>query len=454
MFRRIQQKLLIDRPLFYALAARIWQALSGPISIMLVIVSLTAAETGVYYGLGAIIGIQVFFELGLLNILISQVGYAVASGSGNDDSSLRLQGNSPTRPIAKNEKLGNLIHASERWFFGASILFGLSALVFGWITLHKANDSIAWKEVLIAHVIISSMAFALAPSQAILEGAGQRETVYRVRFFQAVTGSFAVWLALILGLKLWAVVVSAVVQVGWMSYLRFGLEATFFSQSRKLTTGPARFSWTREILPLQWRMAVGSVAYFLATQLFVVIILYYESDIAAGQLGLTLSIMSAIQMAALAWVQTNFSVVSIQNGLGNREAAGTHWRKIAAVSSILLFFALCSFIVVVSLLPLFEHGFEYRFITPTQIAIYSIGCLANHCFAFQSFYVLSRGGKPFLMATVVGYLTTAMAVWIGGAFHGITGLLLCYTLSMVLFCLPLHTWAYLRFRQQQIGSTS
>ncbi len=445
MLRRIQHTLLIDRPLFYALAARVWQAISGPITISLILTFLSASETGIYYSLGAIVGIQVFFDLGLANVLISQAGNAI--------SSVPKREFGPTPALqeiaqsASNARLFDLVRAAERWFFGASVLFAMTSLALGWASLGKVDIALDWKPVLVVLVLLNGISFALTASQALLEGAGKREVIYRFRLYQAVTGSFTVWITLILGFKLWSLVAAATVQALWMAYLRFRHEADFFIQSKKSTSSPTDFSWIRDIVPLQWRMAVMSVAFFLATQFLVLIILYYDSEAAAGQLGITLSIVAAIQMFALAWIQTNFSTTAIQHGSGNREAAGTHWRKLAIVSTGMLALALASFIFVLAMLPLLHRGFETRFLTPWQLAIFSIGCLANHLISTQAFYVLSQCARPLTLSSSLGFSTTAIAVWIGGASYGITGLVSAYSIAMACFCFPLHTLAYLRFRR-------
>ena len=439
--RRIQELLLIDRPLFYALAARVWQAISGPITIALIVSQLDPTETGLYYGLGAIMGIQVFFDLGLINLLISQAGHAVATNR-------ELQAASNDTLLAENaSRLSELIRASERWFFGASLVFGLAALAIGWSTLESVDRSIDWQTIFLPLVALNVISFALLPSQAILEGVGQRELVYRFRLLQAMTGSLIVWLSLAMGFKLWTLVASAVTQAGWMIYLRYFHAADFFRECRATTRSASSFSWLRDIVPVQWRLALVSVAYFLATQFLVLIVLTYESEEAAGRLGITLSMVTAIQMFALAWLQTNFSSTAIQHGSGNREQAGTFWRKLAVVSTTILVAALAVLTLLVACLPMFGASFEHRFISPAQLAVLSIGCVANHLISTQSFYVLSRRAPPILIASVVGFLVTALVVWMSGALYGVWGIVIAYAAAIALVALPLHSLAYLRFRK-------
>ena len=121
MFKDLRARLQLDRPLAYALMTRVWQAVSGPITILLLIRSLDLSEQGVYYGIVGIVGIQAYFELGLLNVLVSQSGHETAAMNkvavSSDDQVLR---ESDPEWIASAARMRDLIRDSFRWFSGAS----------------------------------------------------------------------------------------------------------------------------------------------------------------------------------------------------------------------------------------------------------------------------------------------------------------------------------------------
>ena len=73
MFDNLRARFQFDRPLAYALLTRLWQAASGRLHPA-ADCSLDLSEQGVYYGIIGIVGIQAYFELGLLNVLVSQSG--------------------------------------------------------------------------------------------------------------------------------------------------------------------------------------------------------------------------------------------------------------------------------------------------------------------------------------------------------------------------------------------
>lgn len=441
----IGQRLQLDRPLLFALAAKCWQAISGPITLALVITSFSVAEQGVYYGLVSIIGIQAIFELGLLNVLISQAGIEAARISRGN--SIDGQANSLAA-----QRMGLLIRSSWRWFLMASLLYVLAGWSFGWWTLSPVNTELDWWLPLAVVIPVAAISISLAPALAILEGSGFRESIYRFRMVQIVTGSIVVWASLLMGLRLWTIVLATCVQSLWVSYLVFVRHADFFDRFRKLPRPTDGFSWRRDVVPMQWRVALISVAHYLATQLFVSVIVGREgaeSAADAGRLGATLTVTTAIQMLALSWVQTKFSLVSAHHGAGERETAGTIWRQTALVSTALLCVALGILVGLITALPLAERGWEYRFLYPWQLAMLSAGLVANHLLAVQSFYVMARRANPFWIPAVVGLLTTAVAVWTFGRLYSTSGLVIAYAVASWGVALPLHSWAYMRFRREK-----
>jgi hypothetical protein len=436
----ISQRLQLDRPLVYALLGKCWQAITGPVTLTLILSALTLPEQGVYYGLVSIVGIQTIFEMGLLNVLISHSG---------NQSAIISKGNDQSESIAA-EHLGVLIHSSRLWFAITSVLFVVVGWSFGWWTLSKVPSTIPWQWPLFVVVPAAALAIALAPALAILEGAGYRESIYRFRLWQMLAGSFAAWLSLLVGLNLWTIVVVTIVQAGFAAYMVYFQHVEFFQRFPFRSHPADGYSWFRDVLPMQWRAALISVAHYLASQTFVLVILGRTAlDAAddAGRMGPTLTITGAIQMMALAWVQTKYAVVSAHHGAGDREIAGTLWRQTALISTALLVTALGAFTLLIAALPMLGRNIENNFIQPWQIAVLSAGYVANHLLAVQSFYVMARRANPFWLQSSLGLLITATATWYFGREYSVSGLVISYTVAMCCVTLPLHTWAYYRFRR-------
>ena len=433
--------------LAYALLTRLWQAASGPITILLLIRSLDLSEQGVYYGIIGIVGIQAYFELGLLNVLVSQSGHETAALNKLEACSKEESGQeSDPAWLATAARMRDLIRDSFRWFSAASILYVIAALVFGWYSL--SDSEVAWRGPLLVLVPIAAISVCLSPGLSILEGAGFRAAIFRFRFLQMVIGSVVMWVSLEIGLKLWALVLSSFVQALMFMYITFVGQAKFFQRfgaskvSRLTLIGFIRCCLSAVAVAL-----IGASFHF-ATQFFTVIVLMFHSDADAAPLGMTLSVTTAIQMLALAWVQTQYPVISLHHGSGEREKAGTIWRSTAILSTVLLVTGFSVLTVAVSCLPWLGKNYEARFIEPWQVAVLGLGCLASHIATVQGYYVLARRANPLLAASLIGSIATSAAVWMGGYYYSTDGVVIGYAAAMCLVLAPVHTYAYARFRRE------
>ncbi|MEM6689549.1 MAG: hypothetical protein AAF664_08990 [Planctomycetota bacterium] len=419
---------------------RFWQALSGPMTVACVGAKLAPEERTLYKGLIDIVGIQMFFELGLLGVLVSQVGHQFASIESRDENADLAQA-----------RLAMLIRTSNRWFAGVASVFAIAAIGLGFYVFVSVSLT-QWLLPTVVLLFISALTISLSPGLAVLEGTGHRESVYLYRFCQACCGSLVVWMGLLLGFKIWVLPMSAFVQLAWTWYaVKWRFRSWFAKQMTN--TREANYSWIHDVIPVQWRMAVITIVGFVATQMFVLIIIRFHSLEAASSLGMTMMVVVAIQSMAMAWVQAKFPVISQLHGASDRHQAGVLWRKTGIISSAILSGAMLVGFLFLLLVGKIQHpvcqSISSWFISPALWLVLAMGCLVNHLIGLQGTYVLARGLKPLVMATVVGYGAVAIAVWYGGAMYAEVGVVWGYASMLTLVALPIHTFAYLRVRDHQ-----
>ncbi len=434
--------LQLDSSLSFALLARVWQVFSGPITIFLLVRALSLHEQGVFTGLLGIVGIQPLFELGMASVIVGRAASLVGQGTTADNSG---------RATCQAE-LNWLATASVRWFTLVAVLYAIAGWALGWQVLSGTGIVVIdWRLPVALAVGLAAATLAIAPRVYVMEGGGEREFIYRMRFWQAICGSFTMWMSLWFGLKLWAVVAVFTVGALFQTWIAFGPRAAaLLSQS---TERPVQrtSNWFMKIGPVQWRIAAISAAHYLASQMLYLYVLNYHNSEQAAPLGMTLTITTAIQAVSLAWAQTKFPLISHHQAAGQRELAGTLWRQTTVVSAGLLMLGMIALAIAVWALGWFEQGWERRFVAPWLTLVLGLGYLANHMLALQTYYVLSRGAKPLVVASLAGLLCTAVAIWWGGKQYSVTGVVVAYTLAMTCITLPLHTWAYLRFRSQKFS---
>ncbi|MEM1224281.1 MAG: hypothetical protein AAGJ40_01225 [Planctomycetota bacterium] len=463
---RWQRLLAMDAAQTAALGAKAWQAVSGPITISLIVTHLSIPEQGVYYSLVSLLAFQNLFELGLCNLLVSHAGRqaGILAALDTSRSSDRFATARPGETIAAADlsdpqwlhreesarviaRLSVIRRGAHRWFLFATLGFVLLAWGIGFQTLSGVSSEVGWLGPLICVIPVAGCIVWLSPDVAVLEGLGDRIAIYRLRLFQMVVGSCLVWLTLVLNGGLWSLLVASLVQaiatLAYLSLRRDRMPPAGEIQPRQVVD----FTWRQDVLPGQWRLAVLGIAQHTATQLFTLILLAYHGEASAATIGVMLGITGPIQMLALTWLQTNLAVAAGHHGSGDRELAGMLWRRAAVVSTGLLLLAFTTLIALLSGLLYWQPALQARFLTPFQTAALSCGCIANHLVAVQGFYVVSRFAKPIFAPALTGFLTCALLVYLGGRFGGTNGLLLGYFLGIAGVLLPLHTAAYCRLRR-------
>ena len=70
------------------------------------------------------------------------------------------------------------------------------------------------------------------------------------------------------------------------------------------SSGQPAFSWSAELLPLQWKIGVQSVAAYFLWKAYTPIVSVYHGVETGAQMGMTMQAIATIQMLALAWIQT------------------------------------------------------------------------------------------------------------------------------------------------------
>lgn len=458
MIMQFPRRLVSDRALNFSLAGRVWQTLSGPVTIVLIIATLTPAEQGIYYALISIVGLQAFFELGLLNVLISysarEANRARTTELASSDSLQVLSTVEPVEPLPANRRLASMMEGAVRWFRGMSSAYAVFAIGFGLWTLSSSDVDFPWLAPLVALILVSAVNIALAPMLAVLEGVGLREDIYRCRLWQFISGSLAVWLSLLLGWGLWALVLSSSVQTAWAIYITHFRHAGLLNSLRTVSKDGSQVSWASDIIPAQWRMAAISVSQYMATQLLVIIVLKFGGAENAGRLGMTLAITSALQIIAQTWLQANFPVISADHGAGVPARATAVWRRAAVTSTAVLAAGLLAVWGGVVLLGFVAPQFGARFLAPYQIAILALGCLANHQISVQVLYVLAKSTTPLARPAVAGFLVTAASVWLFGSTGGTDGVLIAFACGLSFVTLPLHTLAFMHYGHGSLRSTA
>jgi hypothetical protein len=149
----------------------------------------------------------------------------------------------------------------------------------------------------------------MLPFFAVAEGSGEVTEVYAIRLIQGLAGSFACWFVLLSGGDLWAVSMAPILGAT-ISFIWFFKKRPWLFKIIFLKNLINHFNWSKEVWPLQWRIAISWISLFLMTQLSVPILFHYKNPVLAGQMGLSLTIAHMIGILSQSWITRRVPMMS------------------------------------------------------------------------------------------------------------------------------------------------
>ena len=126
LFARLTSVAGLDIHVFHTLLFRGWSVLAGGLSIVLIPVFLSPTQQGFYYTFASVLALQVFFELGLNQVIIQLVSHDAAHLTIHDDGKV-------TGDAGRIHRLNGLVRLLRRWYTFAAVLFVVLAGGVGWV---------------------------------------------------------------------------------------------------------------------------------------------------------------------------------------------------------------------------------------------------------------------------------------------------------------------------------
>ena len=333
-----------------------------------------------------------------------------------------------------------------------AFLFIIGAGVAGAILFsQKPNPQVEWEAPWIGLLILTGLLLWTLPFTAILEGCRQVATVNRFRVIQAVTGNLVVWACIVLGGNLWAAVASAGVRLFWELYLLCVTYRRFFRPFWAKPTH-SRISWWTEIWPLQWTLAIQGVVSYFAYHLFIPTMFYFHGAVVAGQMGMTWTILTTLEAAAFAWVQTRTPLFGILISKKAFRELDRVFLRLTAISLCVLIVggvAFCSAVSVLNALPIpLAPKLATRLLPLLPTIVLTMGVILMHVPRCQSIYILAHKRNPLLALSISTSAAISVSVWLLGMKFGPLGAGLGYAGVVALLNMPGWSWLWLRCRSR------
>ncbi len=413
----------IDRAIAYTVLARFIQAGGGVISIIFIAKYLNIIEQGYYFTFGSILAIQIFFELGLSNIITQFTAHEVAHLEWVNKKEL-------VGPEESRSRLSSLLRFCIKWFSVIALLLFFILLITGYIFFSKYGTSgknVKWQAPWLILSISTSCAIMVSPILAFFEGLGKVKEVAKIRLFQQICQLFGLFLFLVLGFKLYSSPLA--------SLLTLAIAPLFiiFTYKRKLLLfiwkqlGSWKVNYRLEIFPYQWRIALSWISGYFIFQLFNPVLFAIDGPVVAGQMGMTLAALNGILAVSLSWINTKvplFSTLIAKKEFGNLDSI---FNKTVKQACLICAFGLAALVGCVFSLKHFNLSIADRFLPIFPLVLLCVATFINQFVSALATYLRCHKQEPFLIQSVVLGILTALSTLLLGHYFGLYGIVIGYT---------------------------
>lgn len=441
-YQLCKSSLGLDFHVVQTLLQRSWGVLAGVVMLVLIPYTLTPQQQGYYFTFAGLLGLQIFFELGLnqaVTVIVSRevAHLSVAEGALRGERS-------------HVDRVRSVIGLLRRWYAVAAVLFAIAAAAVGYFMFRRFGSlpTVDWAGPWLAMVVLAAVNLFVSPLLAVIEGLGRVGQVARLRLVQAVVGNVLAWLLLLAGAGLWAAAApAAVAAVGSLLWLRAGSSSLGVLHDATPVPPAHAVDWRREIFPFQWRLAVSWICGYLLFQIYAPLAFTQLGAVAAGQLGISLAIFNAIQAVGISWINARTPQIA---GMVARKDCRLEqtFRSALLPSTAFVTLAACTVLVLVPVGWAYDVALVDRLAGLPTLACMAVTTAVNTAVYAAATYLRAHGSEPMLPVSVVAAVLTLAGV-IAASFHSTLLMMLAQAVVTVCVALP---WTLKLLRAQRAAS--
>jgi hypothetical protein len=429
----------LDFHVLVTILFRGWTVLAGASMLFLLPVFLGPVPLGYHYTFASLLALQVFFELGMNQVVTQITSHEIAHLEVHRDGSF-------TGPTPHLDRLASLARMLRRWYAVAALLFavvvGPAGVVF--FASHPKEVAVPWLGPWLTLTVATAANLYLSPTLAMLEGAGRVGQVARLRLVQSIVGYAVMALVLVGGAGLWASTALAVVAaLGTSAWLRRDGEMIRWLRRHPAQTD-ARVAWREEIFPFQWRIALSWMSGYFIFQLFTPMLFSNQGAIEAGRFGIVLAMFSAVQQIGMGWIYSRSPQMAAHIARGERAPLNRLFLQALRPST--AFTALACACLVTAGWTMSHLGMPLarRLSSPEVIFWLGLTNIVNAFVFAMAVYIRSHKEEPMVAASLtLAGVVLAIAHWASRVSVELTAQ--CYFWATLLISLPWFFVIFLRY---------
>lgn len=413
---------------------RLWQALGGTLTFFFIVLTLSSDQQGWFYTFLSIASLYTLLEMGLSMALIQVSSHLFIKLKWLPDGSVNGQ---------NAEIFKSFFSCSMKVYIRFAFLFLALAIVIGYFIFKQKSGFIVegriWLWPWIALLVGTALNMVMLPFFAVAEGSGEVSEVYTLRLLQGLIGSLACWFVLWNGGDLWAACMAPILGAAISFFWFFKKKPWLF----KLILWPKlskHFDWSKEVWPLQWRIAISWISIYLMTQLCVPILFYFKNPLIAGQMGVSLSIVHMLGLLSQSWITRRIAMMS-------KAAAGKEWhilddlfkKDFLRSMSVFIFGAVILLILQKFIAQSLYANRIFSFWPFLGLLIFSFFYYMNIALAIQ---LRSYRKEPLVWAFLLGGILILIATAIAAKNYSVNEVILVMVMTQILFISPLSIYIW------------
>ena len=439
IFKTLSKKIGIDGSIAYSSGARIVQAFTGVGSVFFISFYLTEVEQGFYYTFGSLLALQVFFELGLSNILTQYIAFESANLYWTNESKLNGSKENLSR-------LSHLLHFSFKWYGVVGVLFGIFLIIGGIIFFTKYNannDTVEW---FLPWLLVSTSTILnlySTPFLSILTGLDKVKEVAKLRFYQQLLVPLFTWLGLALDLGLFVLGIgqfcSFLLCIIWLVKTpMFRILSNIWKE--KIAE---RVNYKKEIFPYQWKIAVSWISGYFVLQLFNPVLFAKEGAIIAGQMGMTLVAFTAMSAFSQSWINTKIPAMTKLIARKEYQTLDNLFYKTVKQLNLVFLILLFGFFLFIYILRFYQFTLGDRFLPWLPLFLIAIPIYVSQFVNAWAIYLRCHKKEPLLLYSVIAGVLCCLSTLILGSEYGVIGMTGGYC---IIIC-SLSFWVHYMFKK-------
>jgi len=435
----------VNRAIGFGVLTRIWSALAGPLTILLIATRFSKIEQGYYYTFSSLLTLQIFFELGLLTVLAQFAAHEFAFLSWGEKG--EIIGCEEHR-----ERFIDLLGKGVKWYTISAVLLIIILVPAGlcFFTQSSANVVVfTWRFPWALAVVGVGCNLLLIPFYAVITGSGEVASINRREMLGGMAGSIIGWLVIACGGGLYAIpaVTTGTIIVGvvYLTRSKPRLVATAFSHIFGTLRSSHKLSWWDEVWPMQWKIALSWVSGYFIFQLFTPVLFKFHGPVIAGQMGMTLTLANGLLGISLTWLHSRLPEFGKLIAAKQWEELDKRFNRTLIQCLSVSFIVFTVAIVLVYFLQRFT-SVGLRFLPAWQVIILLLTAYGNIIVNGFASYMRAHKQEPMLVISIVGAILISISTIILGHLYSSTGIVFGNLVITLSYGVPFTFYLWKKFK--------